>query len=325
MLDRLLTWYTKLFALWVVLCGILAYAFPAPFLAIKPAMSGFFALTMFGIGAVLTVEDFRNIAQRPAVVALGMAAQFTLMPIGAFLAAWLFDLPRAYAVGFILTGSAPGAMASNVISYIARADTAYSVSLTTVSTLACPVLTPALVYLLARSYLPVSYGEIFVDLLLTVVLPLLAGLGLKLRFPKPMARAERIFPAISVTFIVFICCVVIAGARASLPLDALWLVGIALLLNIYGMTAGFGVGRLFGLLPKRQRTLAIEIGMQNAGLGTVLALKHFEPATAIPTAMFVFVCILTAAILVELWKAYPPDDPGGGDPIDARPGANGAT
>ena len=301
-MNRILTFFTKFFAVWVVLFGIVAYGYPKPFVALKGGMDLFFALTMFGIGAVLNVEDFRNIAKTPGIVLIGCAAQFTIMPLGAFVLARLFHLPPEIAVGLILTGSAPGAMASNVMSYIAEADTAYSVSLTTASTLLCPILTPGLTLLLAQSYLEVPVGRMFLHLLLTVVAPLCLGLALKVGLPRRMKKAEKVFPAISVTFIIFICSLVIALNRKYLTMMTGPVLLAAVVLNLYGMLAGYGVGSVFRLGTRRRRTLCIEIGMQNAGLGTVLALKHFSERSAIPAAVFVFICILTASLLVEIWR-----------------------
>ncbi len=135
MLKKILSFYTKFFAVWVVVFGVIAYFLPGPFLVLKPFNELFFGLTMFGIGAVLSIDDFRRIAEKPLVVLVGSAAQFTIMPVGAFVLSRVFSLPDELAVGLILAGCVPGAMASNVMSYIAKADTAYSVSLTTVSTL----------------------------------------------------------------------------------------------------------------------------------------------------------------------------------------------
>ena len=126
-MKRVLEFYTKYFAIWVIVGGILAYCFPGPFLALKPFNKAFFGLTMFGIGAVLKPEDFTRIARKPLIVLIGSCAQFTIMPIGAFIIARVFRLPPEMAVGLILAGCVPGAMASNVMSYIAKADAAYSV------------------------------------------------------------------------------------------------------------------------------------------------------------------------------------------------------
>jgi len=191
MFKKILSFYTKYFAVWVVLFGVAAYFLPGPFVALKGYMDWFFALTMFGIGVVLQVEDFKRIAQKPVIVLVGSAAQFSLMPIGAFILAKLFNLPPEIAVGLILTGSAPGAMASNVMSYIARADTAYSVSLTTVSTLLCPILTPGLTFLLAGSMLEIPFLDMVVSVMKMVIVPLFVGFGVRHYFKS---KVEKILP-----------------------------------------------------------------------------------------------------------------------------------
>jgi BASS family bile acid:Na+ symporter len=268
-------------------------------------MDWFFALTMFGIGVVLQVEDFERIARRPVIVFIGSAAQFSIMPIGAFVLSKLFRLPPEIAVGLILTGSAPGAMASNVMSYIAKADTAYSVSLTTVSTLLCPLLTPGLTFLLAHSRLDVPFFEMVLDVFLMVVLPLFIGFGVRYCFKEKIEKILPVFPAISVTFIIFICSLVIALNKENLASVTVVVLIVALILNIYGMISGYGVASVFRMNIQRRRTLAIEIGMQNAGLGTVLALKHFGEKAAMPAAVFVFICIITASAMSALWQRWP--------------------
>jgi len=311
---RILAFYTKFFVLWVVLAGIAALQWPGLFLPFKPFNQAFFALTMFGIGAVLQPADFQRIARRPWLVALGSIAQFTVMPLGAYVWAKVFGLPPELAVGLIVAGSAPGAMASNVMCYVARADTAYSVSLTTVSTLLCPLLTPALVKLLAGRLLPVPFWGQFFTILWTVILPLWAGFAVRHFGKGRIEKIKEVFPAVSVTFIIFICALVAAGNRDRIldadhrPLLAATL-GAVTTLNVYGMAAGYGIAALFRLAPPRRRTLCIEIGMQNAGLGTVLALKYFGPRSALSTAMFVFVCILTASVLVEWWHRHGTGEP----------------
>ena len=303
MVWRILSLYTRYFAVWVLLFGALAYVWPGPFEWFKPFNKTFFLLTMFGIGVVLRVEDFRQIARSPWIVLIGSTAQFTIMPLGAFVVARLLELPDELAIGLILTGSAPGAMASNVMSYVAKADTAYSVSLTTVSTLLCPILTPGLTFLLARgATLDVPFWAMFFDVLYVVVLPLFVGFGVRHFLRRQIERILPIFPAISVTFIIFICSLVIALNRERLREVTGLVVVAVLLLNLYGMAAGYGTGALFRMGVRRRRTLAIEIGMQNAGLGVVLALAHFGPAATIPTAVFVFVCIVTASALASLWQ-----------------------
>ncbi len=268
-------------------------------------MDWFFALTMFGIGAVLQIEDFKRIAAKPTIVLIGSCAQFSIMPLGAFALAKLFRLPPEIAVGLILTGSAPGAMASNVMSYIAKADTAYSVSLTTVSTLLCPILTPGLTFILAGSMLKVPFWNMMSHVILTVIVPLFIGFGVRHYFKEKVEKVLAVFPAISVTFIIFICSLVIALNKERLAQVTILVLITVAILNIYGMLAGYGVGSIFRMEICRRRTLAIEIGMQNAGLGTVLALKYFGEKAAMPAAIFVFICIITASIMAEVWQKRP--------------------
>lgn len=318
----LLHWYTKLFAVWIVLFAVVGYFWyrpfvflgtykmfgaaaehwPAVFQSLRSPNLWFFSLTMFGIGAVLTVNDFKNIVKRPVIVVIGSVSQFTIMPLGAFVLSKLFGLDPMLAAGLIIAGCAPGAMSSNVMSYIAKADVAYSVSLTTVSTLLCPLLTPALTKLLAGATLPVDFWKMFFDIIFMVVLPLGIGFAVRHFFSATVEKVKDVFPAISVTFIIFICTVVIANNREKMLHASVAIVAVVILLNIYGMASGYGVGKLFRMPFAQKRTLSIEIGMQNAGLGTVLAIEHFGPEAAIPTAFFVFTCIITASIMTEIWK-----------------------
>ena len=302
MFKKILSFYTRYFAIWVVVFGVVAYVWPGPFVALKSYNKLFFSLTMFGIGAVLQIDDFKRIGQRPAIVLIGSAAQFTIMPLGAFVLARLFKLETEIAVGLILTGSAPGAMASNVMCYIAKADTAYSVSLTTVSTLLCPLLTPGLTLLLAGSRLPVPFWSMVFDVMYMVVVPLFVGFGLRHYLKEKIEGMLPIFPAISATFIIFICSLVIALNKARLAEVTAVILTAGAILNIYGMLGGYGVGSVFRMETRRRRTLAIEIGMQNAGLGTVLALEHFGEKAAMPAAIFVFVCIITASLMAAVWQ-----------------------
>lgn len=322
-----MSFYTKYFAVWVMVCGAAAFFWPGPFLGIERAttwffaatverllpavcrldggMNWFFALTMFGIGAVLQAEDFKRIARRPSIVFIGSVAQFSIMPLGAFVLAKALGLPAELTVGLILTGSAPGAMASNVMSYIAKADVAYSVSLTTFSTLLCPLLTPGLTFLLAGAELDVPFWSMVASVLKMVVAPLLAGFAVRHFSGKKIEKILVIFPAISVTFIIFICSLVIALNKGHLGGVTGLVVAGAIILNIYGMAAGYGVGAVWRMNMRRKRTLSIEIGMQNAGLGTVLALKHFGERAAIPAAVFVFICIISASVMAEVWQKNP--------------------
>jgi len=194
------------------------------------------------------------------------------------------------------------------MSYIAKADTAYSVSLTTVSTLLCPLLTPGLTFLLADSRLQVPFLEMVLSVVMMVIVPLFIGFGVRYCFKSKIEKILPVFPAISVTFIIFICSLVIALNKSYLGQVTGVILTAGVVLNVYGMLAGYGVGSVFRMGLKRRRTLAIEIGMQNAGLGTVLALKHFGEKAAMPAAIFVFICIITASLMAAVWQRTSPDE-----------------
>lgn len=306
MFERALSFYTRYFAIWVVLGGLAAYFLPEPFVSLdRRSVNGLFALTMFGIGAVLKTSDFRRIVQRPMIVVVGTVTQYTLMPLVAYAIVNTLDLDPQLAVGLILTASAPGAMSSSVVSYVAKADLAYSVSLTTVSTLLAPAVTPGLTYLLARSMLNVPVLDMLMEVLLLVIVPLLVGFGTRHFFAKKVERISAVFPAVSVTFIVLICSRTIAANKATLLGMTGMLLSVGLLMNVLGLIGGYLVAWVFRMEIPQRRSLAIEGGMQNAGLGAVLASQHFTDRAAMPAAAFVFICIITASIMAAIWQRMP--------------------
>ncbi|MCM8778365.1 MAG: bile acid:sodium symporter family protein [Candidatus Omnitrophica bacterium] len=301
-MSRILDLYTKLFGFWVILFAILAYFFPQYFIPLKPGMDWFFTLTMFGMGMVLEPKDFKNTFKFPGIILLGMVAQYTIMPFLGFSLTKIFHLPSQIALGVILTGCAPGAMSSNIISYLAHADVAYSVCLTALSTLISPFATPSLTYLLAQFILKIDFWKMFFNILLMVVIPLFVGFGMKNILKERINPFIKIFPAISVTFIIFICSLVVALNQRYINSLTYLIVLTVLLHNILGYFLGYAVGKVSKLSLPRRRTLSIEVGMQNAGLGVVLAIKHFGERSALPAAVFVILSVFTASLLASYWQ-----------------------
>ncbi|RLC26550.1 MAG: bile acid:sodium symporter family protein [Deltaproteobacteria bacterium] len=302
MFNRFLNLFNRLFVVWVILGGLAAYFFPGFFLPLKKYMEVFFGVTMFGIGMVLKPQDFVNIFKNFKVVIIGVISQFSIMPISAFIVSKVFSFPKEFSLGLILTGSAPGAMASNVLSYLAGADVAYSVSLTTVSTVLAPVLTPFLTLLLAQTFFEIPFWNMFISVCKMVLIPLFFGILIKRIFAKKIEPIQRLFPAISTTFIVFICALVIALNKEYLLKINSWIFIATIILNSSGLFLGYMVGKVFNFDKLKRRALSIEIGMQNAGLGSVLAIKHFNEKVALPAVIFVFICIFSASILVQIWS-----------------------
>lgn len=200
MLNRLADGFTRLLVVWVLLAAGMGYFCPQYLVVFKPYTEWFFAFTMFGIGVVLTLQDFTPVFKKPQLVLLGTLAQFAIMPFLGFLVSKFLRLPPALAVGVILVGAVPGAMASNVISYLAKADVAYSVALTSTSTFLSPLLTPTFVYIFAHSIIQIKFWEMFLSILKMVIIPLLVGMTVKHYFKKKIEAVVKLFPALSSTF-----------------------------------------------------------------------------------------------------------------------------
>lgn len=301
---KILNFINSKLSLWVILFGAAAFFFPSIFLTVKSYINIFFAITMFGIGLVITEEDYKNIVRSPKAILFGNLCQFTIMPLMAFVTAFIFNLPSEITVGLILTGAAPGAMTSNVISYLSDGDVAYSVSLTAVATLLSPLLTPLLTLLLAGIYVPIPFFDMFLTIVYTVVLPLVAGFIIRRIFPETVNRLKDAPATISVISIVVITSYVIAANNNNLGKATAVIFAAVIFHNLAGMLLGYlaGAGAKFSF--KRKKTLSIEIGMQNAGLGVVLALQHFSETVAMPAAIFTIWCIISASLLVNFWKFF---------------------
>ena len=282
-------------ALFTLVGTILAWLYPAPFLGIKPYFLFFFAATMFALGIVLEPVELRSTLRQPKSIALGVLAQFLIMPTLGFLVAHYGGLSPQLAVGFIIVACAPGAMASNVIVYLAGGALAYSIALTTVATFLSPLLTPSLVQILGGVFVPIPFWQMMQTIVLTVVLPLTLGMVLRPRLGRGLKFATELAPAVASLAIVIICSYAVAANADRIALAGPSIFGFVIGLNAKGYGLGWIRVRLFGIDRRHRITLSIEIGMQNAGLGVALALKHFEPETALPGALFAVWCILTAA------------------------------
>ncbi len=301
-MAKILRWITRLMPVWVVLAGIVGYLHPPMLTIFEPIKDWLFAFTMLGIGIVLKSEDFLPILKAPHWVVMGTLAQFVIMPLLGFLIAKGLQLPPDLAIGVIMVGAVPGAMASNVISYIAEADVAYSVALTTTSTLLSPVLTPLSTYILGSVYVSVPFLPMLLSIIKMVILPLLIGFTLRYLLKERVEAIVDIFPALSALCIAFICGLVVALNADSLKQVSLIIFVAVFLHNLFGLILGYAAGILFRFDVKRRRTLAFEVGMQNAGLGAVLSLKHFSAQSALPNALFATWCIITASLLAGYWK-----------------------
>jgi BASS family bile acid:Na+ symporter len=258
---------------------------------------------MFGMGMALRIEDFRIVFSRPRDIAIGCLAQFTVMPLLAWVLSRLFALDEALTVGVILVGCCPGGTASNVITYLAKGDLALSVGMTATSTVLAPFVTPLLVWLLVGQTVDVEVVGMLLSIFWVVILPIVAGLVAKWLWPKFTERATGYLPAVSTLAICAIVLIVIAANASKLLAGGLIIILVVMLHNLFGLSIGYLIGRLLHLPAPKRKAISIEVGMQNSGLASSLATLHFAayPMATIPGAVFSVWHNISGAVVARLY------------------------
>ena len=303
-LQRFSRFIGNTFALWAALFAMAGFLAPSLFTSfIAPYIPWLLGVIMFGMGLTLAPSDFKILGQHPKAVLIGVVAQFVIMPTTAYLLSRALNLPPEVAIGVVLVGACPGGTASNVMTYLARGNVALSVAVTSISTLLAPLLTPAVFFLFANQWIDVSATTMLVSILQMVLLPIVLGVVAHTLFRKQTAAAIDVLPLISVLAIVLIIGAVVAGSRAQIIETGLLIFGVVVLHNAIGYALGFLAAKLFGLPYDAQKTLAIEVGMQNSGLGAALATAHFAmmPLVAVPSAIFSVWHNISGSLLASYW------------------------
>jgi BASS family bile acid:Na+ symporter len=285
-LASLSAFFGKTFALWVILFAVLGFVFPATFKLIAPYIVILLGIIMFGMGLTLSLNDFQALVKRPFEVAIGVFAHFIIMPALAVLLTRIIPMPPEVAAGVILVGCCPGGTSSNVMTYLARGDVALSVACTSVTTLAAPIVTPFLVWMFASQYLPVDPMAMFLSIVQVILVPLALGLLFQRFLPGLVKAAVPVLPLVSVIGIVLIVSAVVGASKGAIAQSGLLIFAVVVLHNGLGYLFGFFAAKAFGLTLPKRKALAIEVGMQNSGLGAALANAYFSPVAAVPSAIF---------------------------------------
>ncbi len=291
----------------VLLSAVLALLTPDTFSGIKPAViNPMLGLVMFGMGMALRIEDFRIVFSRPRDIAIGCLAQFTVMPLLAWLLSRLFALDEALTVGVILVGCCPGGTASNVITYLAKGDLALSVGMTATSTMLAPLATPLLVWLLAGQTVDVEVVGMLLSIFWVVILPIMAGLVMKWLWPRLTERATAYLPAFSSLAICAIVLIIFSANASKLLGSGLIIILVVVLHNLCGLSLGYLIARLLHLPAAKRRAISIEVGMQNSGLASSLATLHFAnyPMATIPGAIFSVWHNISGAVVARLYARH---------------------
>ena len=289
----------------VLLAAVLAVLKPEPLMAIGTwVINPMLGLIMFGMGLTLSPRDFQVVFSMPKDVLTGCLAQFTVMPLMAWLLTKAFALPADLALGVILVGCCPGGTASNVITYLAKGDLALSVGMTATSTLLAPLLTPFLVWLMAGTFVNVDTLGMLLSIVYVVIAPIVVGFLIQHYLPEFTRRAVAYLPAFSSVVIAMLVAVIVGHNASRLLTGGLIVVLVVMLHNLSGLALGYAIGRLLGLSHDKRTSISIEVGMQNSGLASSLATIHFAafPMATIPGAIFSVWHNISGALVAKLYS-----------------------
>ena len=269
-------------------------------------------IIMLTMGLTLTTKDFRILAQRPFDILVGACAQFFIMPCVAYILVHVFRLEPALALGILLVGCCPGGVSSNIMSYLCHGDVAFSVGMTCASTLLAPVMTPLLMQLTAGEIIEIDAIGMFLNILIVTIIPVSLGCFLNYTFSKRRVfpTIQSLMPGISVTCLACIVGGVVSTAHDDLVSRGLmlfvWTFAVVFCHNSLGYLFGWLAGRLAGFSTAKKRTISIEVGMQNAGLATVLAGTFFaaQPLAVLPCAISCAWHSISGTIMAGLFLKY---------------------
>jgi len=300
--------FSKLsFTIWVLAFVACALFYPVLFISwwdynLTDAIVPLVQVILFGMGMTLTFDDFARVLKMPKGIFIGFGLQYTVMPLMGFTFAKAFGLEDQVAVGLILVGSCPGGVASNVITYIAGANVALSVTMTACSTLLSPVMTPLAMKILAGRYVPIDAVGMMLSILWMIIVPLIAGLLINRYVRKVAERLVRVLPIVAMLSICIIIAITIAKSQQDILMVGIALLGASICHNAAGFTFGYFGGRIFGMNKIDSKTVAIEVGMQNGGMATGLAFDLFNRIVAMASAVFGPWSAIAGSALASYWR-----------------------
>ena len=304
-LEKISDFFGRYMAIIVLAVAALSLFCPASTLWIQTSWVNYLLMVvMFGMGLTLRIEDFRVVFTRPKDIIIGCIAQFTLMPLLAFLLGRVFNLDEALLAGVILVGTCPGGTSSNVITYLSNGDVALSVGMTSVNTLLAPFLTPAITYLLLNTRVEVDMLSMFLAIVKVVIVPIALGFLINRFWGKYTQKAVKALPVISVLAITMIVGAVVSHNSEKILSTGLVVYGVVILHNLCGYGSGYLLGKILKMPVSKKKALSIEIGMQNSGLATSLAGTAFAalPMATVPGAIFSVWHNISGAILANFYR-----------------------
>jgi len=295
------------FVVWVLLGAVWGWFAPDMAASGKTWISEALAAVMLGMGLTLTRQDVLNLRHSSRTLIIGVALQYLVMPLGAWLIAVGLDLPKILAVGVILVGACPGGTASNVVAYLSRGDVALSVGMTTVSTLLSPILTPLWIWILASTWVSIDPLPLLWTVTKIVLLPVVIGMIVRGFWHPNRWVLEGSLPIFSMVIIAWIVRVIVGLNHDQLNVTVVVLIAVVAH-NTLGLGLGYWGSGISNADNQQRRTVAIEVGMQNSGLAVALAVVHFGPMAAVPGAIFSIWHNVTGPLLASVWRRRENDE-----------------
>lgn len=299
--NRLIRLSQDLFFVWVLIGATWGYFLPKIAASGSGNISTALGVVMLGMGMTITIQQLQALRNAGTTLILGVLLQFTIMPLIGWLAATVLKLPPMLALGVILVGASPGGTASEVVTFLARGDVPLSVALTTASTLLSPIITPAWIWFLTSTWVDIKPLSLMMTTIQVILLPVLLGIGIRRFWTPSNLVMEGILPLVSMFVIVWIIGTVVGLNHDKLFITPIVIIAV-ILHNVLGLILGYVGAAITGKSKAICRTISIEVGMQNSGLAVALALAHFEPAAAIPGAIFSVCHNLTGSLIAAIWR-----------------------
>ena len=293
-------------SVFIIIISVITYFFPSIFIWVKGnVQTVILGIIMLTMGMTLSLNDFKILLKRPFDIGIGTYAQYFFMPIIAVSLVHIMHLPKEISIGLILVGCCPGGVSSNIMSFLCKGDVAFSVGMTAVSTLLAPIMTPTLVYFLAKESVDVDIIGMFQSVLIVTILPVITGVTLNYLFKNNEKFPEicKVMPGLSVIGLACIVGGVVSHFGAAFIKSSVIIFIAAFCHNLIGYIAGWTIGTAVKMNEAKKRTISIEVGMQNAGLATVLATKHFVmlPEAAIISAVSCVWHSISGTILANIF------------------------
>lgn len=302
MLIKISQFIGRTFAYWTIAFALAGFYAPELFVPLKGYIAYILGIIMFGMGLTLSTKDFSEVVKQPKQVLIGVLGQFIIMPSLALILTLIFKVGPEISLGILLVGCCPGGTSSNVITFLAKGDVALSVTITSLTTLLAPIVTPLLLLLLAGKLIDIAFWPMMISIIQMVIIPIVIGALVRAILGQRIQKVMPVLPIISVSGIVMIVAIVVALNQLKIKEIGLLVGFIIILHNMLGYLIGYLLAKYTGMAMPQRKAITIEVGMQNSGLGASLAAIHFSPLAAVPSALFSVWHNISGALLANFFQ-----------------------